>query len=91
MSIYEEVEIEDMDYDEGTGLYHYQCPCGDKFVISLEELYDGEDIAPCPSCTLKIRVIFDEDCLPPLRTKQVRSSPLYSGAPAPLKLSDLKF
>ena len=50
----------------------------------------GEDIAPCPSCTLKIRVIFDEDCLPPLRTKQVRSSPLYSGAPAPLKLSDIK-
>ena len=44
MSIYEEVEIEDMDYDETSGLYHYQCPCGDKFVISLEELYDGKYI-----------------------------------------------
>ena len=27
----------------------------------------GEDIAPCPSCTLKIRVIYDEDDLPPLK------------------------
>ena len=28
--------------------------------ITLEELYDGEDIAPCPSCSLKIRVLFEE-------------------------------
>jgi hypothetical protein len=28
---------------------------------------DGEDIATCPSCTLRIRVIFDEDKLPPLK------------------------
>jgi diphthamide biosynthesis protein 3 len=37
-----------------------------RFVISLEELLDGEDIASCPSCTLRIRVIFDEDKLPAL-------------------------
>ena len=42
----------------------------DKFNISLEELYDGEDIATCPSCTLRIRVIFDEDSLPPLKEDQ---------------------
>ena len=29
-------------------------------------MYDGEDIANCPSCTLRIRVIFDEDSLPGL-------------------------
>ena len=45
MSIYEEVEIEDLDYDPATQTYTYPCPCGDKFSITLEELWDGEDIA----------------------------------------------
>jgi hypothetical protein len=26
------------------------------------ELWDGEDVAPCPSCTLRIRIIYDEVC-----------------------------
>jgi len=64
--IYEEVEIEDMVYDNLTGIYTYPCPCGDKFTIHVQELLDGEDLASCPSCTLRIRVIFDEDKLPPL-------------------------
>jgi hypothetical protein len=66
--VYEEVEIEDMHFDADTQVYTYSCPCGDKFVISLEDLLDGEEIAPCPSCTLRIRVIFDEDKLPQLKT-----------------------
>lgn len=33
----------------------------------MEELYDGEDIGTCPSCTLRIRIIFDEDNLPALK------------------------
>ena len=64
--IYEEVEIEDMDYNAEEMIYSYPCPCGDRFQIMLEDLYDGEDVANCPSCTLRIRVIFDEDALPPL-------------------------
>lgn len=66
MSIYEEVEIEDLDYDPIELIYTYPCPCGDKFRISLEDLWDGEDIAPCPSCTLRISVIYDEEDLPEL-------------------------
>lgn len=66
MSIYEEVEIEDMVYDAKEGMYYYPCPCGDKFRISLEELWDGEDIAKCPSCTLRIQVIYEEEDLPAL-------------------------
>jgi len=65
-SFYEEVEIEDMHYDAELQCYTYPCPCGDKFVITLEELYDGEDIGICPSCTLRIKVIYDEESLPPL-------------------------
>mmetsp|Transcript_3090 Transcript_3090/g.5068 ORF Transcript_3090/g.5068 Transcript_3090/m.5068 type:complete len:100 (+) Transcript_3090:171-470(+) len=66
MSIYEEIEIEDMDYDPVDYMYTYPCPCGDKFRIPLEELWDGEDIAKCPSCTLRILVIYDEEDLPEL-------------------------
>jgi diphthamide biosynthesis protein 3 len=64
MSIYEEVEIEDMDFDEAELVYTYPCPCGDKFRITLEDLWDGEDTAKCPSCTLRILVIFEESDLP---------------------------
>ena len=63
-NVYDEIEIEDMVFDKDTEIYTYPCPCGDKFFISLEELLDGEEIANCPSCTLRIRVIFDEDVLP---------------------------
>ncbi|KAL7556573.1 hypothetical protein ACA910_016217 [Epithemia clementina (nom. ined.)] len=66
MSIYEEVEIEDMEYDEAKMTYFYPCPCGDRFRITLEDLHDGEDIAKCPSCTLQIKIIYDHDDLPPL-------------------------
>jgi diphthamide biosynthesis protein 3 len=57
--VYEEVEIDDMDYDEEQGLYTYECPCGDLFQISEEELAEGEEIAYCPSCSLVIRVLYD--------------------------------
>ena len=66
MSIYEEIEIEDMDYNAKELVYTYPCPCGDKFRITLEELWDGEDIAKCPSCTLRIIIIYDEEDLPEL-------------------------
>lgn len=66
MSIYEEVEIEDMEFDAETLAYSYPCPCGDTFRITLEELWDGEDIAKCPSCTLRIMVIYEEEDLPQL-------------------------
>lgn len=67
MSIYEEVELEDLDFDPIKQLYTYPCPCGDKFRIKLEDMWEfGEDIATCPSCTLRIRIIYDEDDLPEL-------------------------
>lgn len=65
-SIYDEVEIEDFDFDpeaEG-GTYYYPCPCGDRFQISLAEMLEsGEELARCPSCSLMVRVIYDMDKL----------------------------
>jgi len=74
--IYEEVEIEDMKYDAVSMSYIYPCPCGDKFTITLEELHDGEDIATCPSCTLRVRIIFDADSLPSLASAQEQAAKL---------------
>ncbi|GMI49548.1 hypothetical protein ScalyP_jg101 [Parmales sp. scaly parma] len=67
MSIYEEIELEDMIFDKSEQVYNYPCPCGDKFVIGLDELWNGEDVGVCPSCTLRIRVIYEEEALPPYR------------------------
>ena len=59
LSFYDEVELEDMEYDENKQLFHYPCPCGDRFEISIAQLRAEEDVARCPSCTLLIRVIYD--------------------------------
>mmetsp|Transcript_10551 Transcript_10551/g.29085 ORF Transcript_10551/g.29085 Transcript_10551/m.29085 type:complete len:93 (-) Transcript_10551:2105-2383(-) len=66
MPFYEEIEIEDMTYDAEEMLYWYPCPCGDKFKIPLEELWDGEDVADCQSCTLFVRVVYEKSDLQPL-------------------------
>jgi diphthamide biosynthesis protein 3 len=64
MSVFhDEIEIEDMEYDESSQTYTYPCPCGDQFIVSEQELIDGEDIARCPSCSLYIRVIYDREGL----------------------------
>eukprot|EP00057_Strongylocentrotus_purpuratus_P004776 XP_003729417.1 PREDICTED: DPH3 homolog [Strongylocentrotus purpuratus] len=56
---HDEVEIEDFEYDEETEIYHYPCPCGDRFEITKEALSDGEEVATCPSCSLILKVIYD--------------------------------
>jgi hypothetical protein len=65
MSLYDEIEIEDMVFVAGErgGSFTYPCPCGDRFILSVEELLGGEDVAPCPSCSLRIRIVFDADTI----------------------------
>uniref|UniRef100_UPI0035902EF5 diphthamide biosynthesis protein 3 n=1 Tax=Myxine glutinosa TaxID=7769 RepID=UPI0035902EF5 len=58
---HDEVEIEDFEFDEETQTYYYPCPCGDRFEITQEDLENGEDVASCPSCSLIVRVIYDQD------------------------------
>ncbi len=59
-NLYDEIEIEDCFYDATLQIYHHPCPCGDRFEISIYDMRDGEDIARCPSCSLMIRIIFDQ-------------------------------
>ncbi|KAI7355019.1 hypothetical protein D0862_09887 [Hortaea werneckii] len=70
-NIYDEIEIEDMTWDPTMQIYHYPCPCGDRFEISIDDLRDEEtDIAVCPSCSLQIRVIYEVDDLPKPESEQ---------------------
>ncbi|KAI5290339.1 Diphthamide biosynthesis protein 3 [Ascosphaera aggregata] len=64
ISIYDEIEIEDMTFDEALQIFHYPCPCGDRFEVSIDDLRDEQDIAVCPSCSLMIKVIYDLEDLP---------------------------
>lgn len=56
---YDELEIEDFAWDPIAKLFHYPCPCGDRFEISKPQLRDGEEIAICPSCSLVVKVVYD--------------------------------
>ena len=42
---YDEVDLEDMEWSEELEAFTHQCPCGDFFQITLEELRRGEDVA----------------------------------------------
>ncbi len=33
--VYDEIEIEDLDFDAESATFFYPCPCGDKFQITL--------------------------------------------------------
>ena len=44
MAVYhDEVEIEDMEYDEDSEMNFYPCPCGDKFQISKVSVNEKEE------------------------------------------------
>ncbi|XP_071935533.1 diphthamide biosynthesis protein 3-like isoform X2 [Coffea arabica] len=58
---YDDVEIEDMEWNEKLQAFTYPCPCGDLFQITKKELRLGEEIARCPSCSLYITVIYNTE------------------------------
>ena len=59
IKMYDEIEIEDMEWNPNEKIFYYPCPCGDRFRITLDELEDGEEIANCPSCSLQILVVYE--------------------------------
>ncbi|GKT87447.1 diphthamide biosynthesis protein 3 [Colletotrichum tofieldiae] len=60
ISIYDEIEIEDMTYDEDMQIYHYPCPAA----TSSRSLWPTCATTRTLPCSLMIRVIFDKDDLP---------------------------
>lgn len=59
VAVHEEVNLSEMEFDEELEGYLYDCPCGDEFFISIQDLKNGLNIAECPSCSLKLRVLFN--------------------------------
>ncbi|KAL8286301.1 hypothetical protein RQP46_004789 [Phenoliferia psychrophenolica] len=59
VSYYDELEIEDFAWDDDKQVFHFPCPCGDRFEITRAQLGKGEDVATCPSCSLIVRVVYD--------------------------------
>lgn len=67
-AVYEEVNLRELEFDAVEQLFLYPCPCGDLFELPLSELRTaaaesaenrGFAVASCPSCSLKVRVLFD--------------------------------
>ena len=61
MTFHDEVDIDEMDWNDELKALTYQCPCGDLFAITLDELADGEYIARCPSCSLYVVVVYEPE------------------------------
>ncbi|KAJ2713927.1 hypothetical protein H4R19_002002 [Coemansia spiralis] len=57
--VQDEVDLDDMAFDEDTHTYAFPCRCSGSYSISEDDLGLGRDIAPCTDCSLKIRVLFD--------------------------------
>lgn len=61
--VYEECPLDEMEYDSSGDMFVFLCPCGDLFQITSKELREGNRIARCPSCSLQLKVLIDDDQL----------------------------
>ncbi|KAJ1648441.1 hypothetical protein LPJ64_000270 [Coemansia asiatica] len=57
--VQDEVDLDDMEFDEETGVYSYPCRCSGKYSIAESDMESGKEIAPCSDCSLKIRVLYE--------------------------------
>jgi len=60
ITYYDEVDILEFKYYRESRMFSYPCPCGDLFLISLEDMENGEITARCPSCSLMVRVVYED-------------------------------
>lgn len=58
LSYYDHMDIVDFTYNKENKLFTYPCPCGDVFIIGVEDLLNGETIARCDSCSLLVFVVY---------------------------------
>lgn len=58
LSYYDQIEIDEFEYNEEDETYTYPCPCGDLFVITKTDMENGEEIATCEGCSLIVKVLY---------------------------------
>ena len=54
------VDLDAMDYTPSLGTYSSPCRCGGSYTLRESDLEDGVDTVCCSSCTLSIRVLYQE-------------------------------
>ncbi|KAI1300118.1 Diphthamide biosynthesis protein 4 [Mortierella claussenii] len=60
----DDIDLDDMDYDEDSGSYSLPCRCSGEYSISEDELELGVDTVVCSTCSLIVRIHYealDED------------------------------
>eukprot|EP01094_Clydonella_sp_ATCC50884_P006589 TRINITY_DN15813_c0_g1_i1.p1 TRINITY_DN15813_c0_g1~~TRINITY_DN15813_c0_g1_i1.p1 ORF type:complete len:181 (-),score=30.67 TRINITY_DN15813_c0_g1_i1:43-585(-) len=55
------VNFGQLDFDDDTCTYFWQCRCGDAFRISEQALEAGEDLVPCTGCSLFVVVDYESE------------------------------
>jgi len=60
IAISEEVDLEDMQFHEEPPYYSWPCRCGCSYVVTEDQLAEGEDVVSCSGCSLHIRVLYEE-------------------------------
>lgn len=71
---YEEVNLKDMKFNLELEAFTYECPCGDLFQITMEELEQGEEIGYCPSCSLYVMVEYNDKDLVEARQRMASAA-----------------
>ncbi|KAF9965491.1 Diphthamide biosynthesis protein 4 [Mortierella alpina] len=55
----DDIDLDDMDYNEDSGAYSAPCRCSGEYVISEEELELGVDTVVCSTCSLIVRIHYE--------------------------------
>lgn len=53
-----EVDLDEMDYDEGEATFRTECRCGGEYIVTEQMLDEGADVVGCSTCSLRIRVLY---------------------------------
>jgi diphthamide biosynthesis protein 4 len=59
VTINADVDLDDMEYEEQECVYSLMCRCSGYYVISENDLEQGNDVICCDNCSLRIRVLYD--------------------------------
>ncbi|KAK3835792.1 MAG: hypothetical protein JOS17DRAFT_519049 [Linnemannia elongata] len=57
--VHDDIDLDDMDFDEELGSYTSPCRCSGEYIISEDELELGVDTVVCSTCSLIVRIHYE--------------------------------
>ncbi|ORX44301.1 dnaJ-like protein subfamily C member 24-like protein [Piromyces finnis] len=57
--INEEIDLDDMEFDEEEETYFSECRCGGIYKITIDDLENNVNVISCDICSLKIKVLYE--------------------------------